>query len=97
AIHAPSLHDALPIFEPLQRARWQAARQAAVVIAVLGALTFLWVRRLLMPLQLLQQRALSLFEAGRSVHDGWPDASGEVAALAQRSEEHTSELQSREK
>ena len=36
-----------------------------------------------MPLQLLQQRALSLFEAGRSVHDGWPDASGEVAALAQ--------------
>lgn len=70
------------LVEPLQRARWQAARQAAVVIAVLGALTFLWVRRLMKPLQQLQQRALSLFDTGRSVHDGWPDASGEVAALA---------------
>lgn len=70
------------LVEPMRRARWQALRHAAIVIFVLGVLTYLWVRRLLQPLRDLEQRALSLFDTSRSVHDGWPVVGGEVGALA---------------
>ena len=70
------------LVEPLRRARWQALRHAAIVIFVLGVLTYLWVRRLLQPLRDLERRAMSLFDTSRSVHDGWPAVGGEVGALA---------------
>lgn len=70
------------LVEPLRRARWQALRHAAIVIFILGVLTYLWVRRLLQPLRDLELRALSLFDTSRSVHDGWPAVGGEVGALA---------------
>lgn len=53
-----------------------------MVIVVLGVLSFAWVASLLRPLRQLEDRALSLFDTGRSVHDGWPEAGGEVGALA---------------
>lgn len=70
------------LLEPLRQARLQALRNAAIVIAVLGVLTFLLVRRLLQPLQMLQERAQSLFDASQDIRDGWPAATGEVGALA---------------
>lgn len=70
------------LLEPLRRARWQALLHGSLVIVVLGVLVFAWVASLLRPLRQLQERALSLFDTGRSVHDGWPKAGGEVGALA---------------
>lgn len=70
------------LLAPLHRARREALAWAGGLILVLSLalLAILW--RLLRPLAQLEARALHLFDGSHAVHEGWPDAGGEIGRLA---------------
>jgi diguanylate cyclase (GGDEF)-like protein/PAS domain S-box-containing protein len=70
------------LLAPLRDARKQALAWAAGLIAVMSLATFALLHKLLRPLTQLEHRARRLFDGTLEAHTGWPEASGEIGALA---------------
>jgi hypothetical protein len=70
------------LLEPLHRARREALLWAAGLVAVLSLalLAILW--GLLRPLAQLEARAQHLFDGSQALHEGWPEANGEIGRLS---------------
>lgn len=70
------------LLEPLHRARSDALRWAVGLVGALSLvlLAILW--RLLRPLAQLEQRAQHLFDTAQALHEGWPEAGGEIGRLS---------------
>ncbi len=70
------------LLEPLHRARREALLWAGGLVAALSLtlLAILW--WLLRPLALLEARAQHLFDGTQALHEGWPEASGELGRLS---------------
>lgn len=70
------------LLEPLHAARREALLAAAGLVALLSLLILAIVSWLLRPLGLLAERAQHLFDGSQDIHDGWPNASGEIRRLS---------------
>ena len=77
--------NALPegeLLEPLHAARRQALAWAGGLVAALSLVLLAIVSWLLRPLAQLTLRAQHLFDGSQDVHQGWPQASGEIERLS---------------
>jgi diguanylate cyclase (GGDEF)-like protein/PAS domain S-box-containing protein len=70
------------LLEPLHAARRQALVWAVALVAVLALAMLAVLTWLLRPLALLAERAQHLFDGSRPIHEGWPQASGEIERLS---------------
>lgn len=70
------------LLAPLHAARRQALRWAGALVAVLSLGMLALLVYLLRPLAQLERRAQNLFAAPHDLHQGWPEAGGEIGRLA---------------
>ncbi len=70
------------LLEPLHRARREARLWAVGLVAAFSFALLFMLWRLLRPLKQLELRAQHLFDGSQALHEGWPEAGGEIGRLA---------------
>jgi diguanylate cyclase (GGDEF)-like protein/PAS domain S-box-containing protein len=70
------------LLAPIHAARHKAFFWAILVVAGASLVVLVAVSWLLRPLTLLKRRAMTLFDGGAGMHDGWPEVGGEIGDLA---------------